>query len=188
MIGPLYYPFLMVMVYPFCVLAAGNPSPRCRYLPGDDQWPDNAQWAALNQSLGGRLIATVPQASVCHNIPYLHYDRAACQALASTWDSAQTLYVDLLISGFGNGPQEHKIVADNAIAGRWKSLPHPAEIINPFFQNQSCDPFTPYSQKCDLGNYAVYSINVTGPEDVARGIQFAKTNNVRLVIKNTGHE
>jgi hypothetical protein len=33
-----------------------------------------------------------------------------------------------------------------------------------------------------------YVINVTGAEDVQAGIKFARENNVRLVIKNTGHE
>lgn len=60
--------------------------------------------------------------------------------------------------------------------------------MNVAFQNQSCDPFTPASQPCELGNYASYSINVTGVDDVLAGIQFAKENNIRLVIKNTGHE
>lgn len=58
----------------------------------------------------------------------------------------------------------------------------------PYFQNQSCDPFTPRAQKCVLGNYADYSINVTGAEDAAAGVRFASEKNVRLVIKNTGHD
>ncbi|KAJ5197634.1 hypothetical protein N7449_008113 [Penicillium cf. viridicatum] len=41
---------------------------------------------------------------------------------------------------------------------------------------------------CDLGSAPVYSINATKPADVAAGIKFAKKNNVRLVIKNTGHD
>lgn len=41
---------------------------------------------------------------------------------------------------------------------------------------------------CDLGNSPIYSINATGPAHVAAGIKFAKENNVRLVIKNTGHD
>jgi hypothetical protein len=41
---------------------------------------------------------------------------------------------------------------------------------------------------CDLGNTPVYSINATKSEHVAAGIKFAKQNNVRLVIKNTGHD
>lgn len=41
---------------------------------------------------------------------------------------------------------------------------------------------------CDLGNSPLYSIAATQPEDVAAGIKFAKDNDVRLVIKNTGHD
>ena len=60
--------------------------------------------------------------------------------------------------------------------------------MNPYFQNYTCVPFTPTSQPCELGNYASYSINVTEAHDVIAGIRFARENNVRLVIKNTGHE
>jgi hypothetical protein len=58
----------------------------------------------------------------------------------------------------------------------------------PYFQNQSCDPFTPQSTQCTLGNYASYSINVTNYEDAKAGVKFANEKNIRLVIKNTGHE
>lgn len=60
--------------------------------------------------------------------------------------------------------------------------------MNPYVQNYSCVPFTPSSQPCELGNYASYSISVTGADDVIAGIKFARENNIRLVIKNTGHE
>ncbi|PYI03271.1 isoamyl alcohol oxidase [Aspergillus sclerotiicarbonarius CBS 121057] len=41
---------------------------------------------------------------------------------------------------------------------------------------------------CDLGTAPVYAINATEADDVATGIKFAQENNVRLVIKNTGHD
>ncbi|KAF7167912.1 hypothetical protein CNMCM6106_003282 [Aspergillus hiratsukae] len=63
-----------------------------------------------------------------------------------------------------------------------------SELMNPYWQNQTCDPFTPKDRPCVLGNYVNYSINVTGANDVAAGIQFLKKHNVRLVIKNTGHD
>jgi hypothetical protein len=34
----------------------------------------------------------------------------------------------------------------------------------------------------------VYTINATEPEELATGIAFAKKNNVRLVVRNTGHD
>lgn len=60
--------------------------------------------------------------------------------------------------------------------------------MSPIFTNQSCDPFTPRSQACLIGNYAIYSINVTEPNDIVAGLQFAQQKNIRLTIKNTGHE
>ncbi|PYH88396.1 FAD-binding domain-containing protein [Aspergillus ellipticus CBS 707.79] len=42
--------------------------------------------------------------------------------------------------------------------------------------------------QCTLGTSPVYAIIATEPDDVAAGIKFAKDNNVRLVIKNTGHD
>ncbi|KAF4945218.1 hypothetical protein FGADI_12117 [Fusarium gaditjirri] len=44
------------------------------------------------------------------------------------------------------------------------------------------------SPVCDLGSASIYSVNATKPADVIAGIKFAKENNVRLVIKNTGHD
>jgi hypothetical protein len=68
------------------------------------------------------------------------------------------------------------------------SIAQPAEIQDPYYQNQTCDPFTPASKPCVLGNLASYSINVTGADDVIAGMQFAAEKNVRLTIRNTGHE
>ncbi|KAJ5152014.1 hypothetical protein N7492_010309 [Penicillium capsulatum] len=44
------------------------------------------------------------------------------------------------------------------------------------------------SPVCDLGSASVYSVNATKPAVVAAGLKFAQENNVRLVIKNTGHD
>lgn len=57
-----------------------------------------------------------------------------------------------------------------------------------YYQNATCDPYTARNQTCAQGNYVEYAINVTGASDVAAGLKFAKEHNVRLVVKNTGHE
>ncbi|KAI0901030.1 FAD binding domain protein [Annulohypoxylon nitens] len=86
------------------------------------------------------------------------YNKTACDHLAETW----TL------------PEAH--------------FPYPAEIMDPYWQNQSCDPFTPRSNACDLGNYVDFTVNVSSASDVVAGLQFAQKHNVRIVIKNTGHD
>ncbi|KAI9677544.1 MAG: hypothetical protein M1817_006498 [Caeruleum heppii] len=58
----------------------------------------------------------------------------------------------------------------------------------PFFQNRSCDPFTSRSQPCEFGNYVRYALNVTRPEDISKGLRFARDYNIRIVVRNTGHD
>ncbi|KAG6361364.1 hypothetical protein INS49_009591 [Diaporthe citri] len=50
-------------------------------IPGDETWPSSADWQTLNSTVGGRLVATIPQASVCHATPYANYDEAACSVV-----------------------------------------------------------------------------------------------------------
>lgn len=57
-----------------------------------------------------------------------------------------------------------------------------------FFANQSCDPYTPQSTPCQLGNYVNYAVNVSTACDVQAAVNFSRTNNIRLVVRNTGHE
>lgn len=56
------------------------------------------------------------------------------------------------------------------------------------FQNNSCSPFLAANGTCELGNLAQYAINVADASSVVAGIQFARKNNIRLIVKNTGHD
>ncbi|KAL6719815.1 hypothetical protein ACLMJK_001736 [Lecanora helva] len=58
----------------------------------------------------------------------------------------------------------------------------------PFFAGNSCDPFTPKETPCTLGKLINFAINVSEPADIAKGIAFATDNNIRLVVRNTGHD
>ncbi|KAK8024890.1 hypothetical protein PG990_002713 [Apiospora arundinis] len=129
--------------------------PGCYCMPGDTCWPSANTWSTLNSTVSGRLVATVPIGSPCHDPTY---DAEACAALQKSWSL----------------PQTH--------------LPSSSSVMHPYFANQSCDPFTPRTQPCLLGNYAAYAVNVTSKEDIQAALKFAKTNNIRLVIRNTGHD
>ena len=65
----------------------------CKSIPGDADWPKQEAWNSLNNTVQGRLIATVPQAAVCHAAGYggLQYNETACKALQSVWDMPETL-------------------------------------------------------------------------------------------------
>jgi FAD/FMN-containing dehydrogenase len=58
----------------------------------------------------------------------------------------------------------------------------------PYFQNNSCSPFLAPTGTCVLGNLAQYAINVSDAHSVIAGIQFARAHNIRLIVKNTGHD
>lgn len=58
----------------------------CRFLPEDEGWPSTQEWNTLNTTIGGRLIATVPLASVCHGATF---NETECAALQAVWDFPQ---------------------------------------------------------------------------------------------------
>lgn len=41
---------------------------------------------------------------------------------------------------------------------------------------------------CSLGGSPVYTVNATTVEDVVAGVNFAREKNLRLVVRNTGHD
>jgi FAD/FMN-containing dehydrogenase len=57
-----------------------------------------------------------------------------------------------------------------------------------FFANMSCDPFTPREAQCVLGSYVPYAVKASGETDYRATIAFATKHNIRLVIRNTGHD
>ncbi|KAK2055185.1 FAD binding domain-containing protein [Colletotrichum caudatum] len=135
--------------------AAVAPKQQCLCLPGDACWPSTASWDALNTTVSGRLVATAPIGSPCHDPTY---DAAACEALQSSWSS----------------PLTH--------------IPSSSSVMQSYFANQSCDPFTDRAVPCTLGNYVSYAVDVRSAADVSGALKFAKANNIRVVVRNTGHD
>ena len=61
--------------------------------------------------------------------------------------------------------------------------------MSPFFTGNTCLPTSsPTSSKCTLGGYPVYAVDATTVRDVQAAVNFARNSNIRLVIKNTGHD
>lgn len=89
---------------------------------------------------------------------FMEYDADACAALQAVWDY----------------PQTHYVTSSSPMA--------------PFFANASCDPFTTPSDQCVVGSYVQYAVNATGVDDYRATIAFATERNIRLVIRNTGHD
>ena len=62
----------------------------CRCFPGEECWPSTDVWDQFNQTVGGRLIATVPLASPCHDP---NYDAAVCDKIKDQWTDPELQYV-----------------------------------------------------------------------------------------------
>ncbi|OJD30446.1 fad binding domain protein [Diplodia corticola] len=127
----------------------------CRCLPGDDCWPTASEWQQLNETVDGRLVATIPLAAPCHDPAF---NSSTCDTLRESWQWPQ---------------------------GHYESS---SSVMAPFWANRSCDPFTSEDTPCELGNYVRYAINVSSSHHVAAGIRFASDKNIRLVVRNTGHD
>jgi hypothetical protein len=70
--------------------ALAAPSSNCRCFPGDGCWPSDYEWSALNATVNGRLIKTVPLGSPCHGDAY---DAALCASLQEKWQFEEIQYV-----------------------------------------------------------------------------------------------
>jgi hypothetical protein len=64
---------------------------------------------------------------------------------------------------------------DNPVSVAWNN-----------WSNDSCLPYP--DTPCSGEGYPVYVVNATCKEDVKEGVDFARENNVRLVVKATGHD
>lgn len=64
----------------------------------------------------------------------------------------------------------------------------PTSVMWPLYQGQSCMPTTDPTASCTLGGYPSYAVNVTKVSHIQLAVNFARNANLRLVVKNTGHD
>ncbi|KAH6846974.1 isoamyl alcohol oxidase [Chaetomium sp. MPI-CAGE-AT-0009] len=136
----------------------------CKCYFGDECWPVENKWEALNTTVGGNLAVIVPPESACHNffngtlgnIPT--YDAAKCADVTA------------------NYPREQWINDQDATL-MWK-----------YFTNSSCVPTTKPSTPCTPGYYGTYVIRAKKKAHIKAGVDFARENNLRLIVRNTGHD
>ncbi|KAJ8123791.1 hypothetical protein O1611_g9513 [Lasiodiplodia mahajangana] len=135
---------------------------QCRVIPGDASWPSESTWAGLNGTVHGKLIATIPIAAPCHTSvlgqPNALFNEGVCDTLRDNWFF----------------PETH--------------LPSSSSPMAYPFSGNSCNPFLDGSTPCTIGYHPVYTINATCTQDFKTAIRFATDHNIRLVIRNTGHD
>lgn len=130
----------------------------CRCFPGDSCWPSKSEWDNFNSTVEGKLVATIPIGSPCHDDSFRSYNQQQCDSLKDNW-------------GF---PQTH--------------INSSSSVMASFFANQSCDPFLPRDSQCVVGSYVQYAVDAKDASDVQKAIDFVTKRNIRLTVRNTGHD
>lgn len=165
----------------------------CRCTPSDTCWPSPSDWSLFNQTVKGRLIATVPLAAVCYPDSDL-YDSAKCAQLREDWHLTATHYRDsasVMNQFFARGP-------DGSGCNAFVDSSSASSDFGPVEVDIEVEAAAPLSEKgknknqakarCSLGANVVYSVNASSPTDFVHTMAFAHQNNIRLVIRNTGHD
>ncbi|KUI58947.1 putative FAD-linked oxidoreductase YvdP [Cytospora mali] len=133
--------------------------PGCKVMPGDASWPNVLEWETFNRLLGDSLIQGVPAAAVCYP-DWPQYDEGKCSEVTDGW-------------------------TDPA----WQAE-QAAGIDYPLFEGVTCVPpsFGRYNADCTLGGYPAYIVNVTNVAQIQLAVNFARNLNLRLNVKNKGHD
>lgn len=147
------FSLLSAVFLPATILPATDAT--CRCVPSEPCWPSIEQWKALNATISGQLIKTLPIAHACHDPTY---DADMCELVKTKWSD----------------PDWRTGIAESIFATS--------------FVNDTCDPADPREEVCHVGGYPQYIINATSPSHVSAGLAFSKKHDVRVVVKNTGHE
>ncbi|KAK3990423.1 6-hydroxy-D-nicotine oxidase [Cladorrhinum sp. PSN332] len=136
----------------------------CKCQPNQPCWPKSWQWSSLNQTVNGNLKMHIPPAAVCYNSfqsplgNFSTYDAAKCADVQANWEDEQ-----------------------------W-TVEKPGAALWTYFTNETCRVTTNPSDSCTLGYYGVYVIEAKTRNHIKAGVDFARRNNIRLVIRNTGHD
>ncbi|KAK4152009.1 hypothetical protein C8A00DRAFT_35326 [Chaetomidium leptoderma] len=142
----------------------GSSNYACKCYPGDYCWPNHGQFQKLNNTVGGNLQVNIPPGAPCYNTfkgplgDVQTYNEAECQKVTSNWYDEQ-FQIEL------------------PTAGLWT-----------YFTNDTCRPTTTPTDTCTLGYYPVLVIMAKTTAHIQAGINFAREKNLRLVIRNTGHD
>lgn len=130
-------------------------------------------WSTLNRSVHGRLHAASPLALPCfssYNAKPVQADPGACSSVQRDYTSA--LFRTQFFAGYMNTPDE--ICASSAGEECLLDNLHPS------------DPLAYTNKTCNQGSVLDHYIDVQEPIDVIEAFEFAKTNGIRLSIKNSG--
>jgi len=143
--------------------SAVDPGYHCR--PGQKCWPSLQEWQQLNQTINGHLYQTIPMGAPCYpNSTY--YDATVCSAVEVEYNN-----------GISRGSFYGQTYWPN-----WEACgASGCSLLSP-------DPEETLYSTCSLGRLATYYVDVRNASHISAALQFAKAHNIRISVKNTGHD
>ncbi|KAJ7158393.1 FAD-binding domain-containing protein [Mycena crocata] len=135
-----------------------------------DVAPSQAQWSALNSSIGGRLHVGIPLARPCFT-------------LADTAGTTNTTDCAVVRQGWSNSQQFGAYM--NTQWGSCQTTSHMCLIHG---LNVSDPAPSDPPNVCRQGSVSPFYIDVQGASDVQKAFIFSKKTGIPLVVKNTGHD
>ncbi|KZP25670.1 FAD-binding domain-containing protein [Athelia psychrophila] len=147
-----------------CVLslAAGAHAATKRCYPGDSCFPGASALAAFNTSIGSKLHAHIPIGAACYPSDPL-YNATECELITANYQVDQWR-TDM----FSSYEQIN-----------WETCGVESSCLVP--PNNK-------SATCGQGSVPNYAVHATTVSDVQQYVKFATKYNLRIVIKNTGHD
>lgn len=136
----------------------------CKCYVGDSCWPKAKAWNQLKTTVEGNLQVHVPPEAACHN------------TFEGPLGTLNTFDADKCAEVTANYGDE-----------QW-STDQPALNLWKYFTNNTCTVTENPSEPCTLGYYGVYVITAKKHAHIKAGVDFARTHNLRLIIRNTGHD
>ncbi|GJE86133.1 FAD-binding domain-containing protein [Phanerochaete sordida] len=134
----------------------------CRCLSTDACWPSSTAFATLESKLSTPLVTPLPPATPC----YSSLESEDCGAV-------QRLWLDGWWRANSSGATQH---------------PNFAEFATPEGDTEVCYVNTTLGYPCGRGSIPAVGVDARSVEDIQLAINFAAARNLRVVVKNTGHD
>ncbi|KAI0371891.1 FAD-binding domain-containing protein [Pilatotrama ljubarskyi] len=138
--------------------------PHCRCLHGDPCWPSADEFAQLSSELSTPLIRPHPLAQPCYlesSLVSSSRDSYACSDVLTHWED-------------GYGAMQ---------APNFEAFMTAQDELEACFLNISLG-----SGRCAQGSVPVVGVEARSVADIQAAVRFAARHNLRLVVKNTGHD
>lgn len=128
---------------------------------GMPNFPSASAWQSLNETVKGRLIKFAHPGASCY---VSTFNELECERFRDQLSNATAVGENPFLT---NWPQ-------------WAGNP-----CQPTADNYTVDPQAP---KCKQGKFPDYALAARSAEDVSIGLKFAAKWNIRVIVKNTGHD